>query len=35
MNYNHEIWIICSSCGLEFDIRLTKYCPECKCENKI
>lgn len=35
MNNNHEIWVKCSGCALEFDIRLSEYCTECKHKNKI
>lgn len=26
---NHEAWVICASCGCEFDIRVSDICPEC------
>ena len=35
MNHNHEIEITCTNCKLEFDIRLSDYCPECGHKNKI
>ena len=27
--WNHEIWKVCEKCGLQFDIRASRYCEDC------
>jgi|GEM_PF-2997582 len=29
-NLNHEIWYKCDCCGIEFDLKETFTCPNCK-----
>lgn len=31
--FNHEVWMRCKNCGLEYDARRGDYCDSCGHKN--
>jgi len=31
--FNHEVWLKCKKCGLEYDARLSNRCDSCGHKN--
>lgn len=32
--FNHECWMKCQNCGLDYDARLSSLCDSCKHDNR-
>ena len=28
-DWNHEVWVVCKTCGGEYDLRERDICPDC------